>query len=90
MDMKIGPVQLPAIQRYNEITRKPVKAVAVPQGTDKVDVSESSRLFAQALEAAMAAPDVRAERVDAVRAAVQNGTYQVDSRLVADRILGLS
>lgn len=90
MDFKIGPVQVSGVQRYNEITRKPVKAAAPKQVADRVDVSESSRLFSQALVAAQATPDVRAERVEAVRAAVQNGTYQVDSRLIAERILGLS
>lgn len=89
MSLKIGPVQMAGIQRYNEVTKKPVKSAEVRQETDKVDVSGSSRLFAQALEAAKAAPEVRAERVDAIRTAVQNGTYQIDSQRIAARILGL-
>lgn len=89
MSLKIGPVQIAGVQRYNEIAKKPVKGATAAQETDKIDVSGSSRLFAQALEAAKAAPEVRSERVEAVRTAVQNGTYQIDSQRIAARILGL-
>jgi negative regulator of flagellin synthesis FlgM len=89
MDFRVGPVQVPGIQRYNEVTRKAVKTAEPKQATDQVDVSESSRLFAQALAAVQSTPDVRTERVDAVRAALENGSYQVNAKLVAERILGL-
>ncbi|MCL2030223.1 MAG: flagellar biosynthesis anti-sigma factor FlgM [Oscillospiraceae bacterium] len=89
MDFRVGPVHVSGVQRYNEVTRKPVKADAPKQAADQVDVSESSRLFAQALAAVRSAPDVRAERVEAVRSALQNGTYEVNSKLVAEKILGL-
>ena len=90
MDFKIGPVTISGVQRYNEIARKPVKAVASSQETDKVDVSGSNRLFAQALAAAKSAPDIRAERVETVQQAVRNGTYQIDSGKIAERLLGLA
>lgn len=89
MDFRVGPVHVAGVQRYNEVTRKPVQAAAPKQAADQIDVSESSRLFAQALVAAQSAPDVRAERVEAVRAAIQSGDYQVNAQLIAERILGL-
>jgi negative regulator of flagellin synthesis FlgM len=89
VSLKIGPVQITGVQRYSEISKKPVAAAALKQEADKVDVSGANKLFAQALSAAKAMPEVRAERVDAVRGAVQNGTYQVNSRLIAEKMLGL-
>ena len=54
---------------------------------DRVSLSNDARLRTQAFSAAQAAPDVRQERVDALKAQVDNGTYVVDSRKVAAKLL---
>lgn len=48
---------------------------------DRIDLSAQARQLA-----AMESPDERAARVEALRAAVQDGTYQVDADELASRI----
>jgi negative regulator of flagellin synthesis FlgM len=54
---------------------------------DRVELSTSSRLIQKIQEAAQAAPDVRAEKVAALKKQVENGTYQVSSEDIAGKML---
>ena len=54
---------------------------------DRVSLSSDARLRTQALSAAQAAPDVRQERIDALKAQVDSGAYVVDSKKVAAKLL---
>lgn len=59
-----------------------------PEGrADQVEISARARVLQQADRAAREAPEVREERVQELREAIQNGTYQVDARAVAERLL---
>lgn len=60
--------------------------LAGPQ--DKVSVSFRSRLMAEASNAVATAPDVRQEKVLALKAQIANGTYAPDARDLAERLLG--
>ncbi len=62
-------------------------AAAHEQRPDAVELSESSRDMRGARAAAAAAPDVRADRVAALKAQVQNGTYTVDNQALAGKLL---
>ena len=55
--------------------------------SDSVTVSFDARLMMEANVTAQQAQDVRQEKVDALRIQVQNGTYQPDSRLIAQNLL---
>lgn len=88
MDMKINSIMKPGVARYADTVKKTTKPASVSQGADKVDFSESGRLFAQALKAAKEAEPVRTDLVNSIKARVDNGTYQVDSRAIAGKILG--
>ncbi|MGN7611759.1 flagellar biosynthesis anti-sigma factor FlgM [Magnetococcales bacterium HHB-1] len=54
---------------------------------DDVSVSSEARLIHSASEAAQQAPEMRMERVEPLRDALQSGRYSVDSLDVADKIL---
>ena len=54
---------------------------------DKVSVSHEARLLSEARRAAEASPDVRTDKVEALRIQVANGTYKPDSRLIAENLL---
>lgn len=60
--------------------------------SDSVTLSEGAREFARIMDAVQQAPEVRAERVETLRARIESGTYVVDhtglAALLADR--GLS
>ncbi len=69
------------------------KQAAKSQGTeqlsgpqDKVSVSSRSRIIADASAAVASAPDVRQEKVMALKAAIANGTYSADPRELAQRM----
>ena len=52
-----------------------------------VEISDRARLMNQASSVAKAAPDVRADKIAALKQSIQNGSYQVDSGKVADRLV---
>lgn len=62
------------------------QASATPKG-DRVSLSEEARLHIAARSEAAAAPEVRREKVDALKQSVADGTYTVDSRQVAQKLL---
>lgn len=58
------------------------QAAAAPR-SDKVSVSEEGVLRTEAYRAAMSAPEVRQDKVDAIKARIADGGYQTDSRRIA-------
>ncbi|HKH67031.1 MAG TPA: flagellar biosynthesis anti-sigma factor FlgM [Reyranella sp.] len=50
---------------------------------DSVNLSEEARSLSAAHKAVASAPEVREDRVAAIKAAIANGTYSVDSRKLA-------
>ncbi|MBO4336239.1 MAG: flagellar biosynthesis anti-sigma factor FlgM [Desulfovibrio sp.] len=54
---------------------------------DSVKLSQQARLLMEASREAQAAPDVRQDKVEALRRQVADGTYQVDSRLLAEHLI---
>jgi negative regulator of flagellin synthesis FlgM len=50
---------------------------------DTVTVSQDALLLTEARRTAQNAPDVRSEKVEALRTQVANGTYQIDSNRIA-------
>lgn len=55
---------------------------------DKVSLSSSAKDMKIASEAVAAAPEVRQEKVYEVKAAVDNGTYQINAEKIADKMMG--
>ncbi|MGH2347639.1 MAG: flagellar biosynthesis anti-sigma factor FlgM [Chloroflexota bacterium] len=60
---------------------------AQAQKPDLADISAAGRLKAQALAAVTAAPDTRSDLVARLHSEVQSGTYKVDERQLAGRIV---
>ena len=54
---------------------------------DSVRLSHQAQLLMEASRAAQGAPDVRQDKVEALRRQVADGTYQVDSRLLAEQLI---
>jgi flagellar biosynthesis anti-sigma factor FlgM len=50
---------------------------------DEVSISSEARAIAAANTAVASAPEIRADRVEAIRAAIAGGTYAIDSRALA-------
>jgi negative regulator of flagellin synthesis FlgM len=90
MDIKFNPIQpVGAVKRYQGTQRATAASEysGVQQASDRVDFSDSGKLFAQALKQAMNTPEVREEKVAALRDSIQNGTYQPGSKDIAAKML---
>ena len=66
--------------------RASVATLDASQG-DTVSVSQDALLLTEARRTAQNTPDVRAEKVEALRIQVSNGTYQPDSKLIAANLV---
>ncbi len=60
---------------------------AAPVGGDRVELSSGSRDVLKMQEILQETPAVRREKVDDLKRQVEEGTYQVDSHQVADKML---
>ncbi|MGQ9689361.1 MAG: flagellar biosynthesis anti-sigma factor FlgM [Desulfobaccales bacterium] len=55
--------------------------------TDVIHLSPQSRLMQKASEVVYQAPDVRPDKVAALKDSVEQGTYQVDTQKVANKLI---
>lgn len=60
----------------------------VRSSSDSVEISERSRELARARQAVDAAPDVRADKVAAIKKSIEDGTYSVSPEMLAQKLLG--
>ena len=58
-----------------------------PSSTDKVELSAESKEMQKIYEVLKSTPDVRAEKVSELKKQVQEGSYQVDSGAVAEKMI---
>lgn len=83
----VSPIQTtPAARPEPKVARQP-QADAAGARTDQVDLSPAARALQQLDKAMQESPEVREDRVNELREAIQNGTYQIDPRLIAERLL---
>ncbi|MEE9516363.1 MAG: flagellar biosynthesis anti-sigma factor FlgM [Candidatus Adiutricales bacterium] len=75
----------PGIDRTKKSPEKTVDQVDSP--ADNVQLSERSQEITGVQEAVEAAPEIRQDKVEAVKARLADGSYEVNSEKVADRIL---
>lgn len=62
-------------------------AEAAVSGKDRVTLSDDVKMVAEAAKAAEAAPAVRTDKVASLKAQVDAGTYQPDSKKIAEKLL---
>lgn len=62
-------------------------STALTPKSDTVTVSNEAVLRTDAYRTAMATPPVRQEKVDAIKSQIQNGSYTIDSRRIATKLL---
>lgn len=90
MDIKFNTIQAVSPVKKYQAAQKTAAASysAASQASDKVDFSDSGKLFAQAMKQAMNSPEVREEKIASLRQQIQNGTYAPDSKDIAKKMLG--
>ncbi|NPV28897.1 MAG: flagellar biosynthesis anti-sigma factor FlgM [Firmicutes bacterium] len=58
------------------------------EGGDRAELSEEALFYRRALEAARKAPEVREERIQRIKEALESGAYAVPAEVVAEKMLG--
>ena len=85
---KLDPyiIRLDKEKPAQEAGRQPSGAERSAGAGDTVDI-KSPGLKSAVMEAAQAAPEIRQDRVEAVKARIADGTYEVNSRAIAAAML---
>ena len=65
----------------------PLKKNPTAPSPSNVEISEDARLMQRARELAHGAPDVRPDKVQSLKKAIQSGVYKVDAESIAEKIL---
>jgi negative regulator of flagellin synthesis FlgM len=80
---RLNAMMAAAALRKNAASASPAAA----RQPDAVTISDSARSMAAATKAVADAPEVREDRVSALKAAIAAGTYTVDSRRLASKLV---
>lgn len=62
-------------------------SVGAGESPDQIKLSSDAIAVREGVEAAKSAPDVRAERVAALRGQIKDGSYKVDSKAIAEKMI---
>lgn len=74
-------------QRQGDTSERAAGQAPLPVQGDRVSLSDEARLHTVARAEAAAAPEVRREKVDALKQSIAEGTYTVDSRKIAMQLI---
>lgn len=89
--MRIHPTQVYRQVQQTTLNRpSKTETAAAPSaqgGQDALTLSEEAQVLTEAMQRAQDAPDVREDRVTALKYQLEQGTYRVDSRRVAESLL---
>ncbi len=92
MSMKIGSNRIDKIN--SEFIQKDLNRIKQNEeetanfaADDKVELSSQALDFKEMQTRAMAAPDVRTEKVDTIKMKLDNGTYKISNEKIADRLI---
>lgn len=62
-------------------------AAGAPAAGDKVSVSADALLRTETYRAASTAPDIRQEKIDTLKERLANGSYHIDNRRIASKLV---
>lgn len=78
---------LPVLARQAEEATDDNAALESPATADTINVSRDALLLTEALRTAQNTPDVRIDKVEALRAKLANGTYEIDVKRIAASLI---
>lgn len=68
-------------------TSQRTKAVTAAGGADTVNITSTGAKLQQVADAAANAPDIDVKRVEAIKRAIDSGTFEVDAKRVAEKMI---
>ena len=73
---------------YNVSKARKTEVVSkADKSSDTVEISNAAKTFQVARQAVASASDIRAEKVARLKAAIEEGTYSVSGRDIADKLV---
>ncbi len=99
--VKSGQVQESRTQTQNQVAKTKSAGLTAPvvdagdisgikqdiKSSEKVEFSPEAQMSKEAFQIARNTPDVRADKVKELKDAIRNGSYKVDSKALADKML---
>ena len=67
---------------------KPLRRESISSGFDRIELSVWDREIQRFDSLIQSAPGVRQDKIDAVRSAIEAGTYNVKAEKIADKMIG--
>ncbi|MDD6208109.1 MAG: flagellar biosynthesis anti-sigma factor FlgM [Clostridiales bacterium] len=75
------------VYQASKLSKTTKSGKPVSTGNDQFEISQFGRELNVAKEAVKNAPDVREEKIADIKARMQNGTYQVSTQQIADKLV---
>ncbi len=72
---------------YQKSTNNAVTKQEKIEKKDKIEISKEAREYQLGLKKVNELPEIRQDKVDAIKKQIQDGSYSVDSNKIADKIL---
>lgn len=89
--MRIDLTQATASQIASEPNSKPVSAqnvnVSDVAGEDRTTLSSSQQSLSALVSSAMSSPEIRQDKVDILKQAIDSGTYKLDPGKIAESMI---
>jgi negative regulator of flagellin synthesis FlgM len=87
MRIDLNNLSLNGVEREDKARKAGGKAPSAPSVEDKASLSVDTLSVSSLAAKAMAAPEVRQDKVEALRQAIQSGDYKVEPEKIARTIL---
>lgn len=87
--MKINPINpMDIVSKYKMNSVAGKKQQDVIRESDKLELSDEAKAYLTAMKSAKAqGEDIRTEKIEKIKKAIENGTYKVDSKAVAEKMI---
>lgn len=72
--------------RKQEVNKNSIKSKRVSKN-DQLNLSDTARDYQVAMNAIKNVPDIRKEKVEAIKEQIRTGTYKIDEGKIAEKIL---
>jgi len=87
MRIDLNEVSLNGLLRENKAQKASGKASGTPSVNDKIDLSLDTVRVSSLEAKALSVPEVRQDKVDALRATIQRGEYKLEPDKMADALI---
>lgn len=86
---KLSPYDQAKVEKAeaDKARAKRSKGEAEGSAGDKVSLSSEAKHRTEAYKSAQAAPEIRQEKVDEIKAQIASGTYEIDNYKIAEKLV---